>query len=75
MFILFFAINLVSGLNYGMNQRTAAEFTDGGETTTMLDAMVQLMLGTPGEFDRDKDTFRGYLNCKRLLCIDANSFC
>ena len=56
MFILFFAINLVSGLNYGMNQRTAAEFTDGGETTTMLDAMVQLMLGTPGEFDRDKDT-------------------
>ena len=62
--IFLFAVNLVSGLNYGVNQKTAAEFGDGGETTAMLDAMVQLMLGTPGEFDRDKDTYRGYLNCK-----------
>ncbi len=55
--IFLLAVYLVSGtLKYGQdrNQKAAAESeVDGGETTAMLDAMVQLMQGSPGEFDMD----------------------
>ena len=53
--VFLLSIYLVSGTqNYGQdsNQRAAAA-EDGGETTAMLDAMVQLMQGTPGQFDRE----------------------
>ena len=55
--IFLLAVYFVSGTRkYGQdrNQKAAAESgEDGGETTAMLDAMVQLMLGSPGEFDRE----------------------
>ena len=53
--IFLLTVYLVSGTtkyDQGSNQKAAAG-EDGGETTAMLDAMVQLMQGSPGEFDRE----------------------
>merc|ERR1711971_415681 len=50
--VFLFAVYCVSGAT-NEGQRIPQSEAEGGETTAMLDAMVQLMLGTPGEFDRD----------------------
>ena len=50
-----FVVSLVSVPTNGRENEKGILQTgeDSGETTAMLDAMVQLMLGAPGEFDRN----------------------
>ena len=50
--IFLFAVYFVSGATKYGHTILQSE-AESGETTAMLDSMVQLMLGTPGEFDRD----------------------
>ena len=50
--VFLFAVYCESGATKDGHRIPQSE-AESGETTAMLDAMVQLMLGTPGEFDRD----------------------